>query len=286
MALAARSRAALDAALVCPAELRVAIASDAGLLLGAFQRAAGLPPFEPTRHRGSGGPETRVAPGSVHVLLSLAAPSALVACDEQRIVNRHVRPLLRALTRTGHLAHYFGRDWVSVGGRPVAWVGFAHDATTRRTAFEALVAVGAPYVVRPRESLRGKPPSVVDVDPARLAAAIVEAYARDAEPVDLPAGPAADDALPGDEPPWVATREAIIGAVGAGPDASGRFRVGGDLLVSRDALARLEAVVVTPGVDVGRAVDEALAGAGVALDGVPALASVRDCVQAALGQRG
>ena len=32
-----------------------------------------------------------------------------------------------------------------------------------------------------------------------------------------------------------------IGPLGAGPDARGVFRVGGDLLVSRDALARLEA---------------------------------------------
>ena len=281
-ALAARSRAALDATLREPGELWVAVASEPGVLLGAFQRTQGLEGQGLLRRRGSGGPEVRVAPGSVHVLLSLSTPAALVPCDEKRIVNRHVRPLLRALTRTGHLAHYFGRDWVSVAGQPVAWVGFAHDATTRRTAFEALVAIGAPFAVRARESLRGKDAGVVDVEPSRLVGAIVEAYGRDAEPVELgaPAPPA--DETPADEPPWAATREEVIGTLGAGPDARGVFRVGGDLLASRDALARFEAAVVVPGVDLGRVTDETLAAPGVALDGVRSLSSVRDCVSEAL----
>lgn len=282
-ALAATSRAALDATLREPAELSVAIASEPGVLLGAFQRTHGLRTQGLLRRRGSGGPEVRVAPGSVHVVVSLASPAALVPCDEKRIVNRYVRPLLRALTRTGHLAHYFGRDWVSVAGSPVAWVGFAHDATTRRTLFEALVAIGAPFAVRPRPSLRGKEAAVVDVEPARLVDAMVEAYAQDAEPVALVAA-ASEDEEPVDDPPWVATREEVIGTVGAGPDAQGIFRVGGDVLVSRDALARLAAGAVAPGVDLGRLVDETLAAPGVALDGVRSLASVRDCVAEALAR--
>jgi hypothetical protein len=282
-ALAARSRTALDTTLRVPAELSVAVASEPGLLLGAFQRAQGLHGHGVLRRRGSGGPEVRVAPGSVHVLLSLASPAALVPCDDKRIVNRHVRPLLRALTRTGHLAHYFGRDWVSVAGRPVAWVGFAHDSISRRTLFEALVAIGAPFAVRPRESLRGKEATVVEVEPSRLVDAIVEAYARDAEPVEIDAPGTLTDEAPADEPPWAATREEVIGTLGAGPDAHGAFRVGGDLLVSRDALARLETGAVTPGVDLGRLTDETLAAPGVALDGVRSLGSVRDCVAEALG---
>ncbi len=284
-ALAARSRAALDATLREPGELWVAVASEPGVLLGAFQRAQGLEGQGLLRRRGSGGPEVGVAPGSVHVLLSLATPAALVPCDEKRIVNRHVRPLLRALTRTGHLAHYFGRDWVSVAGQPVAWVGFAHDATTRRTVFEALVAIGAPFAVRARESLRGKDAGVVDVEPSRLVGAIVEAYGRDAEPVELGAPAALADETPADEPPWAATREDVIGTLGAGPDARGVFRVGGDLLASRDALARFEEGVVVPGADLGRVTDETLAAPGVALDGVRSLTSVRDCVTEALRGR-
>jgi hypothetical protein len=281
-AIAARSRGALDATLACPGELTVSIASDAGVLLGAFQRTVGLGGEGLLRRRGSGGPEVRVAVGSVHVLLSLASPGALVPCDEKRIVNRHVRPLLRALTKTGHMAHYFGRDWVSVAGKPVAWVGFAHDATTRRTVFEAVVAVGAPYVVTPRESLRGKEAAVVEVDPARLVEAIVEAYARDFEAVAIAASDVGGDEVPADDPPWAGTREEVIGTVGAGRDAAGVFRVGGDLLVSRDALARLESGAVGEGVDLGQLVDQTLAAPGVALDGIRSLTSVRDCVAEAL----
>ena len=282
--LAAQSRAALDRTLRCHAELWVAIAEDHAVVLGAFQRGIGLPEGLPLVRRGSGGAEVRVAPGTVHVLLALESPSALVSCDEKRIVNRYVRPLLRALTRTGHLAHYFGRDWVSVDRRPIASVGFAHDASTGRTAFEAFVAVNAPFALRARPSFLGKAPGTLPgADPARLAEAIAEAYGRDAEPVPLePAGaPSAVGDLRAD-PPWAATREEAIGIVGAGPDAGGAFRVGGDLLVSRDALARLEERVVVPGADIARAVDDTLAAGGVALDGVRSLASIRDVVSAAL----
>jgi hypothetical protein len=284
--LAARSRAALDAGLdsglARHGDLTVSVASDGGVLLGAFQRASGLEGLCLLRRRGSGGPEVRVAPGSVHVLLALASPGALVACDEKRIVNRHVRPLLRALTKTGHLAHYFGRDWVSVAGRPVAWVGFGHDAGTRRTVFEAVVAIGAPYLVRPRESTRGKEAAVVEVESERMVEAIVEAYARDVEVVQLGVPAAVVDEVPAEDPPWAATREEVIGTIGAGRDARGVFRVGGDLLVSRDALARLEDRATAEGVDLGRLVDETLGAPGVALDGVRSLTSVRECVAEAL----
>ena len=69
------------------------------------------------------------------------------------------------------------------------------------------------------------------------------------------------------EPPWSARRSTRRSSVlGAGPDADGRFRVGGDLLVSRDALASLEASLAGARDDeVGRAVDETLGAPGVAL---------------------
>ncbi len=283
--LAAQSRAALDRPLRCPAELWVATARDEALLLGAFQRGAGMPHhLGPLLARGSGGAEARIVPGTVHVLLALASPGALVACDAQRLVNRYVRPLLRALTRQGPPAHYFGRDWVSVGGRPVASVTFAHDATSGRATFEALVGMRAPVFVRDRPTFLGKEPAALDdLDPARLSDAIAEAYARD---VDAEPREAADASVerPDDlhaEPPWSATCEEAIGTIGAGPDRRGVFRIGGDLLVSRDALARLEAAVPQGGDDLGRVVHEILTAPGVALDGVRSLDRIRDVVRAA-----
>jgi hypothetical protein len=304
--IAGYSRTALDRPLVCPAELRVSVLRDEALLLGAFQRAAGIPESTPTfLRRASGGPDVLVGEATVHVALALAHPGALAASDEKRIVNRSVRPLLRALTKSlgrEGMAHFFGRDWVSVGHRPAAWVGFAHDATTRRTLFEAVVAVRAPFARTQRASFLGKAHGTLEsiigrsVDPASLAAAIIDAYADGAEAIPLDdtgaptASPSALDSLGGDDPradpPWAATCEEAIGTLGAGPDASGRFRVGGDLLVSRDALGRLEARVADASdQDLDRIVDETLAAPGVALDGVKSLTSIRDVIAGARHMR-
>jgi len=292
--LAALSRTALDRPLGADAELSVAVVLDDAVLLGAFQRAAGLAIEAGARveRRGSGGPEVRVGPGTVHVALSLTHPASLTSCDEKHIVNRTVRPLLRALTKAGAAgapAHYFGRDWVSVAHRPVAWVGFAHDAGTRRTLFEAFVAVRTPFAVTERASFLGKAQATLEglagaaVDEGKLAQAIADAYSRDVEvvPLDKPEGLGVDPAADGD-PPWAATVEEAIGTLGAGTDARGVFRVGGDLLVSRDALARLQSLAATAGEeDLGRIVDETLAAPGVALDGVRSLTSVRDVIASA-----
>jgi hypothetical protein len=297
VAIADHSRAALDRPLRHPAELWVAVAADEALLLGSFQRGAGVPWVGTLVRRGSGGPDVIVGEGTVHVALALDNPGALVPCDEKRIVNRSVRPLLRAVNlgaTSGSLAHFFGRDWVSVGHRPAAWVGFAHDATSRRTLFEAFVAVRAPFSRTERASFLGKPQGTLEsiagrtLDPARIAAAIIDAYCAAADSVSFEqSAPFHDEPAPrdprGDDPrtdlPWAATTEEAIGTIGAGPDDRGVFRVGGDLLVSRDALARLETLAANAGEeDLGRIVDETLAAPGVALDGVKSLANVRDVI--------
>jgi hypothetical protein len=289
--IAAHSRAALDRPLGHLGELWTAVARDEGLLIGAFQREAGLPAVGAhVTHgrRGSGGPAVWLGPGTVHVALALAHPGAFVACDETRIVNRAVRPLLRALTRMGALAHFFGRDWVSVQHRPAAWVGFAHDATSRRTLFEAFVAVRTPFHVAARPSFLGKSPGTLEeivgkeIESQRLADAIVDAYvaAWAAAPVDTAAPePPPEEREHANDPPWAATVEEAIGTLGAGLDAGGVFRVGGDLLASRDALARLEQRSPhVPDDELGALVDETLGASGVALDGVRSLTSVRDVI--------
>ena len=71
--------------------------------------------------------------------------------------------------------------------------------------------------------------------------------------------------------------------IGAGRDARGVLRVGGDLLVSRDALATLEAQIASaPRGDIARIVHATLGAPGVALEGVRTLASVVDVVERAL----
>ncbi len=295
--IATASARDLDRKLAFPAELRVSIATEAAVVVGAFGRHSGTaaPAGMHVLRRGSGGPPVVLGPETIHLMLSLETPDALTSCDEKRIVNRYVRPLLRAITaHSKSQAHFFGRDWVSLEHRPVAWVGFGHDASTGRTLFESFVAVRSGFAPALRPAFLGRAPATLEeltgrpVDADRLAEAIVAAYGREAEIVPVSPAVALLDRDPleleVDHVPWAAVRQEAIGVVGAGRDARGVFRVGGDLLVSRDALARLEArLAAGPEEDeIGRIVDETLAAPGVALDGVRSLASLRDVIAEAL----
>ncbi|MRG92615.1 lipoyl protein ligase domain-containing protein [Polyangium spumosum] len=59
------------------------------------------------------------------VTLALPHVAALVADATPRtLLNRNVRPLLRGFSHAGALAHYFGREWISLRKRPAALLGF------------------------------------------------------------------------------------------------------------------------------------------------------------------
>lgn len=285
------------------ARLAIGSPSDEAVVLGAFQRSSELGDHADARalRRGSGGGAARVGPGTVWLQLSLARPDALVACTSDKLLNRYVRPLLRALTReAGAPVSYFGRDWISAAHRPVGLVGLGHEAATNRALFEAIVAVSASLEVGDRPSLLGKAPTTLGaiagraLDPRRVVDAVIDAY-RTVATGDIAASSAvgdddACDAREAREAAWAATREEAIGTIGAGRDASGRLRVGGELMVSRDALARLEALVAAlpadaSADDVGRAVDEALGSGGAITFGVRSLASIRDAIVEARGRR-
>jgi hypothetical protein len=275
------------------AELVIATPRDEAILLGAFQRSsevavssgAGLP----TYRRGSGGAAARVGRGSVWLRLALARPDALVPCDAEKLLNRYVRPLLRALTKSGAPAHYFGRDWISVAHRPAAMVAFAHNATTGRASFEAIVAVTTSFALSAaRASYLEKAPTTLEEtagksDVERIADAIEEAYCALADhtmfvsPGYIPAPPVTD------EPAWSASCEEALGTIGAGRDSTGVMRIGGELMASCDAVARLEARLATAPVgDIGEAIDEAFAPPAV-IFGVRTLTSIRDVVLEAWG---
>ncbi len=298
--LAAMSRDALDRPLRYDAELIVAEPSDEAVVLGALQRSSELPGQVASSaallRRGSCGAEARVGPGTLWLQLALARPAALVACEPSRLLNRYVRPLLRALSTVGALTHYFDRDWLSASKRPIGMIAFAHDAKTGRALVEAIVAVETPFAVRPRGSYLGKTPATLAelgsrIEIARLAEAIAVAYAAAyARPTvaldDVPAS--ADSAAERDpllDPPWTATRPEAVGIVAAGVDGNARMRLGGELMASRDAIAQLEQRLVAierSATAIGVAVDETLGAPGVALLGVRSLASVRDVLLEAL----
>ncbi len=284
------------------ARLLVAVPSTEAIVLGAFQRRSELSALGPevaalpVYRRGSGGAAARVGPGTVWVRLALARPDALVSCTADKLLNRHVRPLLRALGRVASVpVHYFGRDWISAAHRPVALVAFAHDASSGEASFEALVAVRTPFALHDRASFMGKPPATLEeiarrpIDVVAVARAITSAYrglTTDVREDSAPVAPSRADVV-GEEPAWAAVREEAIGIVACGRDDAGRLRVGGELMASRDAIARLEDRLAALDADasadaIGRAVDEAFTTRGAVLFGVRSLASIRDVVLAAL----
>lgn len=301
--LAALSRNALDRSLQHPAELVIATLSDEAVVLGALQRSSelgsDLAVSSPVLRRGSGGAEVRVGRGTLWTQLALERCDTLVACEPERLLNRHVRPVLRALTKVGALARYFDRDWISVAKRPIGIVALAHDAGTGRALVEVVIAVTTPFAVRPRPSYLGASPATLaevgsgsNVDLARvgdaIAAAHADVYGRSL--VELPPFAFPDDAeaeASRGEPRWEATRDEAIGVIGAGRDRAGVMRIGGELMVSRDALAALEQqlTAATDADALGRVVGDALAGPGVAVVGVRSLHSVRDVVEEALAKR-
>ena len=281
---------ALDRPLTWDAELTISEVTTLAWVIGAFQRGQGMPTETPLMRRISGGAPVCVGPGTIHVALALRSPSVLFPVDARRLINRYVRPLLRALTKSGASAAYFGRDWISVEHRPAAIVGFAHDGGTGRAVFEAFVALRTPFS-EARPAFLGKEPGTLEslvgraFDAAVVAKAIADAYlalaggvARELVPHPVVDTARVDEALRA-EPPWEARVEEVIGPVSAGRDSAGVLRLGGDFMASRDAVARLEARLshsAEPSAEeLGVWVNEAFTAPGIAIEGVRDLGSLK-----------
>lgn len=280
------------------ATLRVGILREAGGVLGAFERCVSDEVACGSVRRLSGGPTWQMAPGTIYMGLSLEHLSVLEPCDTTRIINRYVRPLLRGLTLTAGPAHYFGRDFVSVRHRPVGWVGFAHDASSGRCLVEAFLGVHEPIGTEARVSWLGKCPVSLEVaagmplESERIAEAIAASYGRTFGTKASEAGPE-QVLVPGTfeqgpdavtvEPPWEVVASEAIGLIGGGPDGTGRWRLGGEFLASRDAVRRLEEGVqgLPPQASkesVEALVDQIFGDDRVALEGVRSLATFRDLI--------
>jgi hypothetical protein len=202
-----------------------------------------------------------------------------------------VRPVLRAIGGA-----YFGRDWIAgargaaggdAGGRPpIAFAGFAHDATSGRAALEVLLPASADWCEPSRRSHRGLVPTHLE-EPARFVAAIVAAFEAAFGSLDsfvTDAGALGDEAPPADPTPWTASRDEAMGPVRGGRDRDGVLQLGGEIFASVDrALAIGSAVDATEGdaEEAGARVDAVFGeGAGVIV-GVSDLANVRDVLLAA-----
>jgi hypothetical protein len=277
-ATADASRDAMTRTLTYDTEMEVGFVAEDGALLGALQRACDGPAG--AMQRGTPGCVVRVGPGTLHVLVTLAR----LECDETKILNRHVRPILAAITKTiGKPARYFGRDWIDVGSRPIAHVGFGHERASGRTVVEAFVAVRTPFTVdgHARASYGGKEPTTLEalcgkVDDDKLVRSLVAG----ADPFTVVPRKHATLAISDADPPWAARVDEAIGPVCAGRDASGRMRVGGEWMGSFDAVVDLEARLLR-GEPVRASVDAAFTAPHTALFGIRSLDSFARALEAA-----
>lgn len=285
--MSARSATALAAPLVGAGTFCVEVATDAGLLLGALDRWQGE---GACFRRGTGGPLVRISPGSIRVALVLRAPNALVDIDVARVANRHVRPLLRAMSRALGPVVFGGREFISCRGSPVAFVGVGHVAETGRTLFEAILSGAEPCFVSNRPA-SGPPRALFEdarvsrLSSEALAEQIMAAYTATFGAARLQQAEACapvSEPLP-KEPPWTALCEEAIGVVGAGSDRDGRFRVGGEFFASEDVVRAIERGAVLCGPPhVGRCVETCFVERDGYLHGVRNRDAITDVVSRAL----
>jgi len=100
--------------------------------------------------RWTGGHATAYGDGILSISLILPGPSAWLSAAEsipaEKLLNRHVRGLLRAFSALGAPAFYPGRDCVTVSARPVAYVSCERDALGV-CLVQAVVGLSRPYRV-------------------------------------------------------------------------------------------------------------------------------------------
>jgi lipoate-protein ligase A len=281
------------------------------LLLGRHQRAAsavdlpaatarGVPPLR----RAGGGRTLLAGEGIVGLFLHTPPGRSLSAAPfpPDRTTNRYVRGLLVALRSLGaRQAAWFGRDFVSAGGRQLAMV--SQEATPDgAVALEAFLSVSRPLEpppgllrARPHSDPRaGGPASVSLAELAgrssgfdEVAAALMAGWGGAGGPEPVPV----DGALPEAELP--PAEEDETGLSCSGPveipigflealtaSAAGRLvgpRLRGDFIAPAATVAALEASLEGAPLDaaeVGRRVNQAFHGPGAFLQGVTELDAV------------
>lgn len=242
---ASRSRAVLNACVDGACHVTASIVRGPVALLGARQRASSVLVDTPWARRPTTGAEAWIA--ETGIVWSLALPHVAALFPDARgetLLNRNVRGFLRGLTRCGALAHYLGRDVISVQRRAAAMLGY-DVCDDGRVLVEVIAgwerATTLPDARQraqrrevPREegvALRGY---VGARGPDEVADAVIQAVASTSS-VALVEG----DPLEGAAAPETASGEAIvrsarrvpIGWVEAG-ELDGAPWLGGDLLVS------------------------------------------------------
>jgi hypothetical protein len=189
----ALGRAALDAVdAAMPAVVLAASLRGEAYALGSRQHLEDA--LAPSLHgratrRATGGPAAYAGEGVTYVALALAHASVLMDCPPDRVLNRNVRPFLAALRELGGVAHYFGREVLSVERRPAALLGWTRTEDGR-VLIEAFLGIERSFALAdaelglvPEGRMQGKAPITLggrlrDASPQALARALAGACAR------------------------------------------------------------------------------------------------------------
>ena len=316
----ARGRALLDSVSPeQPVALYGAELNTAAVVVGAYQNARQALRAEafdaialPVVRRTTGGATVFAAPGVLYAALALQHASALMTCPPGRILNRNVRGLLAGIRGLGVPVHYFGRDFVSAGAEPCAYVGWSEGSDGRvlleffiglETVF-SLPAELDGYPERREPALRGKTPTTLRAHGATVTASglltgIADGYAK-AHGVMFESALAPGDAagvlserngprvsFVGAPPlQWSQPREEAIGFVSAGVEVAtderlGAFELCGDFFqhsaCAEQLAVRLLGQVPTLAT-VGAALDSVYGVRPGLIEGVRSLNSLRDAI--------
>lgn len=215
-------------------------------LLGARQRrrselpsGAGL-----AYRRATTGPAATLRGAALWFTLALPSVDALAAdATPETLLNRNVRPFLRAFSRFGPPARYHGRDCIKQGDAPVALLGYALDARGA-VLVDVILGCSRPALAHPGAAAfthrgKGLDAVVTAVEEAVAAFGARALTAGSLGPVGL-AAPVTrdDDPVPAGYEP-VGRLAVPIGAIEAWRGAEGWW-LGGDALCSTAWLEALE----------------------------------------------
>lgn len=289
------------------------LTGDDTFVLGRYQLASQALPHEQiaaSLRRASGGTTVRAGAGISYVALALHQRSSLMACPPNRLLNRNVRGVLQGLRAIGAQANYFGRDFVSFGAAPAAFI--AWDARSDGTVLLELFVSHTrscfvterelAYPARREPALRGQTPVTlatvgVSASAVELADALARAHAKQFGVSWTTVAPAlltphvdtlvsSADTAEERLMHWSSPREEAIGFVSAGVRLDGAGKLAavsmvGDFFAHRSCAATLSRTLsgVSPNSDlVARSVDAAFAHASHDLEGIRSLRTFQDAI--------
>jgi len=267
----------------------------------------------PVLRRRTGGSAVWAGDGLLYLALGLHDASALMTCPPGKILNRNVRGLLAGTRGLGVPAHYFGRDFVSFGTDPGAYIAW-DEASDGRVLIEAFIALETPFTLpaplpgyppASEPPLRGKTPTTLrsagaTQTPDQVLTALADGYGRGFAVAFAPDPPTATElgAIAALRPQltvdvaddgglcWAAPVEEAIGFISAGArlDEAGQLAdvaLGGDLLQHRACPEQLRAELCGSQPDpdrIGAALDRVYAARPGLIEGVRTLGTLRDAL--------